>query len=125
MGVKKYFNYFGPWTADVQGPLLNSCEMNVVMTTLAGRPVKNRQLPRALPSAHPRAQTSSFSNFFTALPGQLPKYSQTIYHQRFNNLTNYPINHLTNLPRPPGQPPLGIPWWNFGLVKMALSLHSS
>jgi len=37
-----YFNYFGPWTADVQGPLLNSCVMKVGMTALAARPVKSR-----------------------------------------------------------------------------------
>jgi hypothetical protein len=35
-----YFNYFGPWTADVQGPPLNSCVMNVIMTALKDRPVK-------------------------------------------------------------------------------------
>jgi len=39
----KYFNNFGPWTADVQGPRLNSCVMTVVMTTLAGRSVANRR----------------------------------------------------------------------------------
>jgi hypothetical protein len=38
----KYFNYFGPWTADVQGPLLNSCVMNVIKTVVRARPVKNR-----------------------------------------------------------------------------------
>ena len=42
---QKFLNYFGPWTADVQGPLLNSCVMNVVMTALAARPVKNRCFP--------------------------------------------------------------------------------
>ena len=31
----KYFKYFGPWTADVHGPLLKLCVMNVVMTALA------------------------------------------------------------------------------------------
>jgi hypothetical protein len=41
----KYFNYFGPWTADVHGPLLNSCVMNVIMTVAKARPVKNRAVP--------------------------------------------------------------------------------
>jgi hypothetical protein len=48
----KYFNYFGPWTAFVQGPLLNLCLMNVITTALNGRPVKNRSLlpqPRSAP----------------------------------------------------------------------------
>ena len=43
----KYFNDFGPWTADVQGPLLNSHVMNVVMTALAPRPVWAPGLPCA------------------------------------------------------------------------------
>ena len=38
---KNCFNYFRPWTADVQGPLLNSPVMNAVMTACAPRPVKN------------------------------------------------------------------------------------
>jgi hypothetical protein len=38
-----YFYYFGPWTAFVQGPPLNSCVMNVITTTFTGRPVKNRR----------------------------------------------------------------------------------
>jgi hypothetical protein len=42
----KYFNYFGPWIADVQGPLLNSCVMNVIATTVTGRPVKNLAVAR-------------------------------------------------------------------------------
>ena len=40
----KYFNIFGPWTADVQGPLLNLCAMRVIMTASAARPVKTRSL---------------------------------------------------------------------------------
>ena len=40
---KNILKIFGPWTADVQGPRLNSCVMNVEMTALAGLPVKNRR----------------------------------------------------------------------------------
>ena len=42
----KFFNYFAPWTAIVQGPLLNSCVMNVIMTIVNDRPVRGRTLPR-------------------------------------------------------------------------------
>jgi len=44
LAIKNILNYFGPWTADVQGPLLNSCVMKVVMTALAGRPGKIRRV---------------------------------------------------------------------------------
>jgi hypothetical protein len=36
----KYFKNFGPWTADVQGPLINLCLMNVITTALKGRPAR-------------------------------------------------------------------------------------
>ena len=39
---KKYFNYFGPWTADVHHPLLKLPVMNVITTALNDRPVKKR-----------------------------------------------------------------------------------
>jgi len=41
---KNILKIFGPWTADVQGPRLNSCVMNVILTTLNDRPVTNRAL---------------------------------------------------------------------------------
>ena len=76
----KYFNYFGPWTADVQGPPLNSCVMNVVKTDSKGRPVKNRTLPRRAPAPlaapRPAALTSSFAYFFTIPPGSAPQINQ-------------------------------------------------
>ena len=69
---KIFFKKMGPWTADVQGPLLNSCVMNVVLTTLAAHPVKNpgaaRRAYLASPSARPLGQSSSFPNIFPALP---------------------------------------------------------
>jgi hypothetical protein len=46
--IYKYFNYFGPWTADVQGPPLNSPMMIVIMTILNDRPVPTRAQPRPL-----------------------------------------------------------------------------
>jgi hypothetical protein len=67
-----YFNYFGPWTADVHGPLLNLCVMNVITTALNDRPVKNpgpvRRDPMAAAPARPPGQTSSFQNFFGLQP---------------------------------------------------------
>ena len=38
----KYFNIFGPWTADVHLRLLNSCVRNVVMPNIVARPKKCR-----------------------------------------------------------------------------------
>jgi len=112
--------------------------MNVVMTILQVRPVKNRVPPRPVRCHRgPRLPSRSNLKFRVLFRAQSAlahphknqpapeKSTQSTVKERVNKLTNYPINHLTNLPRPPGQPPLGIPWWNFGLVKMALSLHSS
>ena len=70
---EKYFNYFGPWTADVHHPLLKLRVMNVVMTALAAflgqKPWGRRpRLPVAAPSRcvirlpqtpDPRSQTLS------------------------------------------------------------------
>ena len=73
---KKNLKHFSPWTADVQGPLLNSCVMKVVKTIVKAHPVKNpadapcafpaetppRHLCLPEPKAFPAAQTSSFAN---------------------------------------------------------------
>jgi hypothetical protein len=55
----KYFNYFGPWTAFVQGPPLYSSMMNVIKTPLNDRPVPSPALagrrvpPLVAPSSSP------------------------------------------------------------------------
>ena len=49
-----YFNYFGPWTAFVQGPPLNLSPMKVPIASFSGRrPVRERTFRRARPLAVP------------------------------------------------------------------------
>jgi hypothetical protein len=90
----KYFNFFGPWTAFVQGPLLNSCVMNVIMTNINDHPVKNRmpiqrahfaRAPR-LPSGNKLEVSCTFSS---TRPGPAPlKKSQVAVKETVNKLTN-------------------------------------
>jgi len=69
---KKNLKHFSPWTADVQGPLLNSCVMKVVKTIVKAHPVKNPAdapcaFPAETPPRHlclPRAQSLSRSPNF-------------------------------------------------------------
>jgi len=67
--------------------------MNVIMTPLNDRPVKNRVRCHAAPSAatpaRPAAQTSSFQNFFAAHSARvrLFKKLQIAVNKIFNKLT--------------------------------------
>ena len=68
----KYFNYFGPWTADVQGPPLNSSMMIVIMTILNDRPVPTRALTGRAHCRHtprpPAGANLKFRELFAAHP---------------------------------------------------------
>ena len=92
--VYKYFNNFGPWTADVQGPLLNSCLMNVVMTTSAAFPAPIRAPRRHARAAHAAGPASNFNlKFLVLFPAHqsracLSQYAQIIVNKVFNKLTN-------------------------------------
>jgi len=89
----KYFNFFGPWTAFVQGPLINLCVMNVKMTVSADLPVNHR-----VPHPHARAPRSlrpasgknlKFLELFSLFcPGLFRAKSQVSDSEQFNNLTN-------------------------------------
>ena len=67
--------------------------MNVIMTTLKGRPVKNRTLYRrvllAATPARYKGKTSSFLNNFPARPAPsgLSGNTQMPVNKRFNKLT--------------------------------------
>jgi len=91
---KNILKIFGPWTADVQGPRLNSCVMNVILTTLNDRPVTNRALNHRPP--RPAAQSSSFQYFPVLFcppgPGHLQKTTPVPKKQR----KSLPIYNLTN-----------------------------
>jgi len=83
-----YFNFFGPWTADVQGPRLNLSSMKVKTTSIGGRPpvllpvpgaarlfssapasgpghapAKKLQVSRTFPKKHPPGPTVSLNQF--------------------------------------------------------------
>ena len=47
----KFFNYFGPWTADVQDPLLNLSPMSMVMPVSHGCPPPTRAVVPPCPDA--------------------------------------------------------------------------
>ena len=103
----KYFNNFGPWTAVVQGPPLNSCVMTVVMTTLAGRPVANRAGNGLCPATRLRFARIGAINDIDAFSCKSPSRHplSTLNNPQpagvliVNNLTKYRINQLTMPPQ--------------------------
>ena len=68
----KYFNYFGPWTADVQGPPPQLSPMSLALPSYNGNPPPTRAATPPCPHAGPASRDGAFTSRLQRQPPALP-----------------------------------------------------